>query len=208
MAYTVSSLTPSRDRPELLKSSIESLGKLKEHLVYVDEDDPQLEEYKKLKIPGMKMVIGKRHNYYALQNYYNELAEMATGDWLLIWNDDAVMHTEDWTQHIQEYDPQKPAVLNIHFENNNYFPLVSRKFYETLGHISLSPHNDSWVQEIAQALDIHYNAFEHIKTEHIRDQLEDATMMNSKAIAQDTGFEHANMRNREMRDDIEKLRQL
>ncbi len=208
MAHTVSVLTPSRERVEMLKTSLESLGDVYEHLVYVDDDDPQLKEYEKLEIPNMQMVIGERYNYQRLQEYYNQLAEMATGDWLLIWNDDTIMHTEHWTHWIQEFDSNEPLVLNIHYDNNNYFPLISRAFYDALGHISLSPNSDSWVKEIAVKLGMHRNCFEHIYTEHTRDNIDDKTARNSKHIAPIMGGVHADMRHKEMLDDIKKLKEM
>jgi hypothetical protein len=42
--------------------------------------------------------IGK--GYDSLHEYYNELASKATGDWLMLWNDDAVMETEGWDEKI------------------------------------------------------------------------------------------------------------
>ena len=91
----ISVLVPSRQRPDLLARSIESLGDGDiEALVRVDEDDPRLEDY--LALPDVEVVVGPHHGYAALQHYYNELAHRARGDWLFLWNDDCLMQGDDW----------------------------------------------------------------------------------------------------------------
>lgn len=204
MAKTVSVMLPSRERAELAQSSIKSLGKVHEVLLAVDDDDPQLEDYKKIK--GVKLLIEPRHGYRGLNEYYNKMCLESTGDWVLLWNDDAVMHTPNWQEYIQDVDHTVPAVINIHFENNNWFPLVSRPFFETLGWFSRSPANDSYVKEIAEQLGIHHDRFENIQIEHLRETLDDETAKNSKEIAIETGGTHASTRNKEMKEDIATLR--
>jgi glycosyltransferase involved in cell wall biosynthesis len=149
---TVSVLVPSRERPELLARSIESLrGADLEVLVALDEDDPRLTDYAGIGIP----VVGPRHGYGALQRYYNELAMWATGGWLLLWNDDCIMETENWMEIVRSYDG-KMAVLNPLTNHNNWeidmnvFPIFPRKMVELMGHVSLHCHNDSWIEYVAR----------------------------------------------------------
>jgi Glycosyl transferase family 2 len=150
----ISVLVPSRQRPELLARSIESLGEGDlEALVRVDEDDPSLERY--LALEDIEVVVGPHHGYGSLQRYYNELAERATGEWLFLWNDDCVMQTPDWLDIVRPYDG-KMVVLNPNTNHDNWeidmnvFPIFPRRMIELMGHLSLSNHNDSWIEFVAR----------------------------------------------------------
>jgi hypothetical protein len=148
----ISVLVPSRERPDLLARSIDSLGEGElEVLVRVDEDDPRLDSY--AQFPGL--VVGAHHGYERLHHYYNELAERARGDWLFLWNDDCIMETRNWIEVVRSYDG-KMAVLNPNTNHDNWeidmnvFPILPRKMFELMGHFSLSNHNDSWVEFVAR----------------------------------------------------------
>jgi hypothetical protein len=150
----ISVLIPSRQRPDLLARSIHSLGEGDlEVLVRVDEDDPRRESY--LALPNLDVIVGPHHGYGSLQHYYNELADRATGDWLLIWNDDCLMQTPDWRDVVRSYDG-KMAVLNPKTNHDNWeidmnvFPILPRKMVELMGHLSLNNHNDSWIEYVAR----------------------------------------------------------
>lgn len=141
---------PSRGRFELARKSVESLGPGSyEVLIGVDPDDPELASYKTLKSKHIKVVeFDKRYGYQQLHIYYNHLASMAKGDWIMLWNDDAVMEKPDWIEAITNYNHQKPIVLSPYDPVDNLFPVLSRKWYQLIGHYSLSTHVDSWVQNI------------------------------------------------------------
>jgi hypothetical protein len=150
----ISVLVPSRQRPEPLTRSIESLGVGDfEVLVRVDEDDPSLESY--LALRNVEVIVGPHHGYAALQHYYNELAGRARGDWLCVWNDDCLMQTPDWLDIVRSYDG-KMAVLNPSTNHDNWeidmnvFPIFPRRMVELMGHLSLNNHNDSWIEFVAR----------------------------------------------------------
>ena len=153
----ISVLVPSRERPELLARSVESLGDAEiEVLVRVDEDDPRLDGYA---ARFADLVVGPRHGYGSLHHYYNELAERARGDWLFIWNDDCVMETRGWLDVVRSYDGQM-AVLNPATNHDNWeidmnvFPIFPRRMVELTGHVSLNLHNDSWVEFVGRDAEI------------------------------------------------------
>ena len=150
---TISVLVPSRERPEPLAASIGSLGGGNlEVLVALDEDDPRLADYAGI---GSVTIIGPRHGYSSLQRYYNELACRARGDWLLLWNDDCLMQTPEWIEIVHSFDGQL-VVLNPRTNHDNWkvdmnvFPIFPRKLVELMGHVSLSRHNDSWLEYVAR----------------------------------------------------------
>jgi hypothetical protein len=148
----ISVLVPSRERPDVLRRSIESLGEGDfEVLVRVDDDDPRLDAYAEIR----GVVAGTPHGYGGLHHYYDELAERARGDWLFLWNDDCIMETRHWIDVVRSFDG-KMAVLNPRTNHENWdidmnvFPILPRKMFELMGHFSLSPHNDSWVEFVAR----------------------------------------------------------
>jgi len=161
----VSILLPTRKRFDSLKRSLDSLVSTchfacLEPLLGVDDDDEQtLDRLKEERIPNAVVLVGPRMGYINLHLYVNALAQRATGDWLLLWNDDALMETEGWDEILAEYLGQL-VVLNPetnhlgHPRSNCIFPIVPKKMVEILGHFSLSNHNDTYVENIANALGI------------------------------------------------------
>lgn len=152
MKPKISVLVPTRDRVLEAQKAIESLGKHKdiEILMYVDLDDPQLDEYMELRNKYVKLWTGESYGYSQLHKYYNFLSRQSRGDWIMLWNDDAVMTTPDWKKKIIEFDSSRPHVLSIFHEIDNLFPVISRKYYEITGHFANQAHADSWVQQVAE----------------------------------------------------------
>jgi hypothetical protein len=155
----ISVLCPSRGRPDLLLASIASLtdradGDV-EVLVGADgDDDATLDLMQDGFWPdhARLWVSQERFGYSGLHLYYNALALMAKGEWLMIWNDDARMLTAGWDLIIAE---QSQAVLWPGHNDQphcNIFPVWPRAWTEQVGHVSLSPCVDSWMQEIGQYL--------------------------------------------------------
>jgi hypothetical protein len=152
VTVTISVLVASRERPALLRESIASLGEGDlEILIRVDHDDPRLDEYREFSTP----MIGPPHGYDGLHVYYNQLAERARGDWLVLWNDDCIMQTSNWIEIVHRFN-RKMVVLNPATNHDNWtidmnvFPIVPRKMVELMGHFSLSAHNDSWMEDVAR----------------------------------------------------------
>lgn len=202
----ISVLMPSRARPELAYTSLQSLGEGIEPLVWVDDDDPELEAYKALNVP---VIIRPRVGYPNMHGMINYLAKQAKGDWLLLWNDDALMHTPDWISKLPT-STHKPQVLNIYNSNPevNLFPLINRAMYNTMGHYSLSAHCDSWVQDIGNVLGIH-TYVPGIDVEHIRDRLNDETKQHSQGAYATTSPLHSGEEMQAaMQVDIDKLKGL
>lgn len=203
----VSVLLPSRKRVDLLEKSLRSVGwpddPRVEWIVALDENDPFLPEYKKL-LGDTAYIVTEQYGYIALHEYYNLLSEICIGQWLMLWNDDAFMESPDWLDKIAGYDPNQPLVLNIYKPDGNLFPLISRKLYEILGHYSLSPHNDTWVQEISRRLGIE-RFVRDVHVKHIVDSLKDDLAAEMGSVRDKSNALHHSME-KELAEDVDKVR--
>jgi hypothetical protein len=175
----VSILLSTRERFDLMIESITSLYN-KAHdptrielLLKLDDDNYEeyinrVDEIYKI-TPNVKIVISNRRNGYdSLHLFLNELAGVSEGEFLFVWNDDAKMISENWDVYVAEHCG-KLCVLQI--DNNHFshpelsehgafiFPIIHRKYYEILNHISLNPHSDTWVHFVASFCDIEINEF-------------------------------------------------
>lgn len=156
----ISILLPSRGRPKALAETIGSLLDLADRpgsiqiLIAADPDDTETSGAE-LPWQASAWTAPERYGYPRLHEYVNRLAEQADGDWLMLWNDDARMLTEGWDTVVRE---QEPGVLWPHSNDIatcNTFPIWPAAWTKTLGHVSLSPHCDSWIQYLGQTLDRH-----------------------------------------------------
>ena len=152
--------------------SIESLGtKDIEILVAVDEDEPALKEYYSLLYDNTSLITTPRYGYGYLERYYNDLARISTGEWLFLWNDDAVMGNKDWVDKITA-SSKKPHVAQ--FGEDKCFPLITRTLYNIMGHFSLGPSNDTYLLGVGDRAEIR-TYFEDVNIYHKRDYIHDQT---------------------------------
>jgi len=86
--------------------------------------------------------------YARMHEYYNEMAARSTGDWLMLWNDDAIMKEPGWDEKIRNAGSGL-TIVNMTGQLN-LFPVVHRSIYELLGHISLQTHSDTWLQVVGR----------------------------------------------------------
>ena len=159
----ISVLCPSRGRPDSLRASAGSLLSLAadpgavEILVAMDPDDAATAESSMWCTPAWPenaivrpWIAPERWGYARLHEYYNALAAMARGDWLLLWNDDATMRTDGWDKVIEA---QEPGVLWLASNQGPYyFPAWPAAWSRAWGHVSLSPNVDVWVSEVGARL--------------------------------------------------------
>jgi len=160
----LSALAPTRGRAESLRLSVDSLAPEKngvEVLIWADDDDPQLDQYRKFfsNRYNTKLFVKPRVGYKNFHLMINFLASQSSGDWLWLWNDDVYMGRTDWfgifnSQAAQFKPRQEPLVFNIQGEKNG-FPILSRKYYEVLGHISGNTLCDYWTRRVVEGTDIH-----------------------------------------------------
>src|SRR3989338_11545070 len=118
----ISILIPTRGRPDGLLKNLNSLGLARnrlEALVWVDDDDPELERYKELfqKSSVIKLFIKERVGYNRFHEMINFLAGQAKYDWYFLLNDDSYMDNPNWFKifknFVKEFEPTtQPIVIN------------------------------------------------------------------------------------------------
>lgn len=167
----ISVLLPTRGRPGKLRLSIDSLWQKchdKDNLEFclkVDNDDLGtiafiVERYGPCKEMGNKVKLAisdRKGGYRDLARYYEECAALATGDWYLMWNDDAVMLTEGWDRIFRERARRLPNQLFMvvpkivgHHGGPQLF-FLNRQVPEILGGMGPLPHYDDWFASVLGA---------------------------------------------------------
>jgi hypothetical protein len=163
----ISILTPSRSRPQLahrmVTSAIRTAGCKIEIMLYLNDDDPLLEEYKQLFDSSQYTVGPNQSTSYS----WNLMAEKSTNDILFLVGDDAEFITDNWAQLIldtfNKY-PDKivcvyPRAPSVSKYKSPHFCL-HKNWINTLGYF-LPPHFyhwyvDTWILEVAQRLGRHH----------------------------------------------------
>jgi len=166
-------LLPTRQRVQLVERSVRSLLSTAhnpaniEIAVAIDQDDTESKQY--FESSAWHNLVDQYRSkfqvfetppwgYAELHNYYNLLARNARGNWLMVWNDDAIMKTNDWDSCVERHNGY---VGMLHMVTENYrekfalFPIIPRVWLDIFGCVSLSNSNDSWIQHIcleAQAI--------------------------------------------------------
>ena len=157
----ISILFPSRGRPAQAEASAAGLLDLAacpeavEILIAADPDDGPTLALAASVPPQVRLwTAPHRYGYGHLHEYYNTLAGMATGQWLMLWNDDAYMQTPGWDDIIRE---QKPGVVwgipcnpAASPGDPSEFPAIPAAWFRHVGHLCLAMQIDSWINEIAQ----------------------------------------------------------
>lgn len=94
--------------------------------------------------------------YHRLHDYLNAMWKHSTGDWLIFFNDDAVMVSPQWDTMIRRYDGEFKCLA---FDTHNHhpysiFPIIPRAWIEHLGTVSNHHMFDAVISQIAYLLDI------------------------------------------------------
>lgn len=156
----VTFLCPSRGRPESLRKSIKSLTENAwdptcfDVLVYVDDDDPRRSDYSHDE--HTIIVRGPRVGYARLHECIGDaLIPAATGTWLWLWNDDALMQTKHWDLVLHRFPVNMVGNPDTNHQSHanglNVFPVVPRAWVDLVGW-ARNGANDTWWQYIGQHL--------------------------------------------------------
>ena len=160
MKPAISILLPTRGRLVPLDDSLTSLRDLAadpdslEVVARYDDDDPATGDALPSILRQWKAPIilgGERWGYKRGHDYYNQVAAAATGDLLMLWNDDAIMLTRHWDVLLREALPFSVQFLrrDIFEQADITFPVIGRPVHRALGHLSLNAHVDLWLGEIS-----------------------------------------------------------
>lgn len=218
----ISVLLPTRGRTDQLFQSLKSLiEKAKnprrvELMLGIDEDDQAIKPYlSEVIAPYLKehevecrANIFQPLGYENLHKYVNTLASNCSGEWLMFWNDDGLMLTDNWDEVIESYNGQfKLLAPRDNHEGHPYaiFPIVPRDWFVLMDHLSMNAQNDAWLSHIAYMLDI----FERIDVEFLHDRADltgnndDETFRNRKYMegnpSDPADFGHPDMQNARVR---------
>lgn len=151
----ISVLMPTRSRSTLLREAIASYRDLSSALVNLEiivamdrDDEESLACIKELK--DIKVIVSDRYGYTRLHEYYNNMARLATGDWLYLVGDDTMMCTQNWDVIISTYDHNSfTAVVGTQSASPNpCFAAVSRYAYNKLGFLSKHPTFDIFIERM------------------------------------------------------------
>ena len=97
-----------------------------------------------------------RLGYANLHMYFHAIMPHTDSDWLMIWNDDAIMETQNWDRVIAKHCGEfKLLAFRTHHDHPySIFPVFPREWYEVLGHASQHHLSDAWLSQIAYILDL------------------------------------------------------
>lgn len=165
----ISILLPTRKRVDAVIKSIGSLlANAKnpediEILIAYDTDDEESREFFSttwhpfIEQSGAttKVFETERFGYLRLYKYVNFLGEHASGDWIMFWNDDALMLTDNWDQEIVKHTGWF-GLLRMPCINMNHpfalFPIIPRTWIDFFGKISPVNHSDWWIFNVCAPL--------------------------------------------------------
>lgn len=169
-AYDIAILLPTRGRDGMLERSIKSLFELAadpsriQLMLAFDRDDTLgIQHFTNHIQPWLDSREIDYHamefeplGYIRLNEYVNTLAANSDANWLVFWNDDAVMETQDWDATIMSYQGQfKLLAFHTHHDHPySIFPIVPRAWFDLLGYLSPHQISDAWLSQQAYILDI------------------------------------------------------
>lgn len=168
--YSIAVLLPTRSRTDALTTSVTSIVNLAKDISHIqiifgfDNDDQiGLDHFSKVIQPYLdkhdvsyEAQAFKSMGYAGLNRYYNHLAKSTSADWLFVWNDDAVMETQDWDSVIEQYTG-KFKLLKVHTHNDHpysIFPIMPRAWYDLMNHLSRHQMIDAELSQLAFLLDL------------------------------------------------------
>lgn len=169
----ISLLLATRQRLNMLDKSLDSLltnisdTNNIEIMLGIDNDDQETLDFVQSEDFQNKMqeeynvdvqaVLFDRLGYKNLHQYMNRLWGQASGEWLMLWNDDAIMETKDWDLEIGKFDNEF-ALLKFNQTNHKHpyalFPVIPTDWCRLIGTFSMNAQNDAWLNLIAKPLGI------------------------------------------------------
>jgi hypothetical protein len=171
----ISILTPTRNRPDNCQRFIKSIYQTTKNigtielLFYVDKDDPSIGAYMSLQkhcydeFPGFPRVQFSFGDPIPVCDSWNFMAKDSMGDVIIMGNDDLIYRTPEWDSILRkELSTIKDDIYcawfddGINGEKHCAFPIISRKWVETLGYCFAPAgtfnfgYNDTWVFDVGK----------------------------------------------------------
>ena len=166
-------MMPTRKRVQLLNECLDSLNaktknkSLVEILIKIDDDDQETIDFVnsyQSEIEIRTVISDRGNGYGSLNEYYNSLAQISEGEFLMVFNDDGEMTTDSWEEQFVpfsgtnyviaiKFDKIKDGVKfsNI-FHNYNAGPTIPHAFYKEFGTLSCHPMIDDWWVMVAKKI--------------------------------------------------------
>lgn len=170
----ISVILPTRHRIEPCIKSVMTMvetaqnpGKVEFILIWDDDDLATAQTTMdklapKLKDAGVNRFSAHtipRMGYERLNEYVTWGGKQSVGQWIVFWNDDAVMKTFNWDTEIRKWDG-KFRILRMKEQTEHpysIFPVVPRDWLTVLGHLSYHASSDAHISQMAYMLDIMQN---------------------------------------------------
>lgn len=168
MDFTI--VLASRQRSQLLVHLMKSINETTsdlskiEVIVGIDDDDAEMHDCKNHVTGWYNWVkfFSQPRSEWLNQDYLNKGANMGTGKYVIVLNDDVIFKTKDWDNiaraKFDDYLKDKPDGIFLatpadavkdHFGISfSSFPIISRKAIETVG-FAMPPNFRSWSCDIA-----------------------------------------------------------
>ena len=166
-------LTPTRARPGRLDTFLESVYNTAEHpervfcYNYIDDDDPRKKAYENYSAKQHDNSTNLLGESQSVSISWNVCADFAANhserpaDILIMGNDDLIYRTHGWDTIVEEEANKFPDDIYcmwmedlINGEKHCAFPIVSKKWYTTLGYFTPGVfnfgYNDTWVFDVAK----------------------------------------------------------
>lgn len=178
-------LTPSRGRPDRLKTFHESVRSLTSEndllnmYYYLDNDDSKLNEYNELNLSNVENTFFEIGEPISISKSWNIIAQQAIDDGadvLIMGNDDLVYKSQNWDILLKQEIAKFPDNIYCIWPDDGLakgnwcaFPCISKEWYNCVGYFAPGVfhfgYNDTWVWDIGKKLNrAHY--VETIKIEH------------------------------------------
>ena len=163
--YDVAVVLPTRGRTDQLKKSLLSLmdkatePEKVQYLIGIDNDDTSTIEWinenlipvLREQVSPIKIIQFDRLGYGRLNEYVSHLARHSVAEWIMFWNDDAIMETDGWDRKIAA-ETGEFNVLRMPTHNEHpyaIFPIVPRDWLYLFGRLSPHQLSDAWISQVA-----------------------------------------------------------
>ena len=107
-------------------------------------------------------ITDKGLGYGGIHLFLNDMLNLCKdSDWIQLFNDDALVLTQNWDTCLEKYNPDDVWLFRhiqcegrIADRGDYYFPIISRKYHQVVGRLSGSPAYDGYLLNIGETFNI------------------------------------------------------